>query len=170
MNDLIDIVNEADEVVGQASVHEAHREGLLHRYVHVMLVDGQGRIVCQQRCKGMRNGPLTFDASVGEHVELGESYEDAAYRGLEEELSITERIPLTDVGVIRNNQNLAVENMIGRLFVGNYDGPLQYQESEVERLEMMTLDELNHVAERFPYMICSNFVTSIQLFNKIKAA
>jgi len=167
--DLLDIINEDDEVIGQDTHAGAHAKGLLHRYIHIILQDTQGRIICQQRTADMRY-PLTFDASVGEHVDAGETYWDAALRGLGEEMGIPQGIvELTDLGRIENRINPAVENMLGRLYVGVYGGPVTIQETEIARVEYFQPAELRAMMERYPYLICDNFKSAIELFMKERA-
>lgn len=56
--------------------------------VFVMLTDGDGRILLQQRCNtGYLDGYWDFAASG--HVEYGESLQEAALRELKEEIDIT---------------------------------------------------------------------------------
>jgi len=84
----LDVVDERDEIVGSASREEIHRRGLLHRSVHVFLVDGAGRIYLQKRSGWKKEHPLRWDSSASGHVLKGESYARAASRELAEELGI----------------------------------------------------------------------------------
>ena len=88
--ELIDIVNNNDIVISQELRSIAHRHGLQHRGVHVLLVTLEGRLLVQQRGKHQDTFPLALDCSVSEHVKAGESYRQAAERGLQEELGISD--------------------------------------------------------------------------------
>lgn len=166
MLELVDVVDVEDRVLRQVAVDEAHRDGLLHRFVQVLLTDRDGRLILQQRTPDLFY-PLTFDGSVGEHVSAGESYAVAAVRGLREELGITVEVELEDLGRIENHT--VPENMIGRLLVGRYDGEVVFQESEIVRVERMTRDEAALFLARFPYLLCANLRASLGLYlEKVK--
>ena len=47
--EIFDVVNERDEVVGQAARREVHRRGLLHRAVHVLVFNSRGEVFLQKR-------------------------------------------------------------------------------------------------------------------------
>lgn len=84
----LDVVDERDEIVGSAGRDEIHRRRLLHRSVHVFLVDREGRIYLQRRAAWKREHPLRWDSSASGHVLKGEPYQAAAIRELAEELGI----------------------------------------------------------------------------------
>ena len=45
--EIFDVVNERDEVVGQQPRSEVHRLGLMHRSVHVLVFNAAGRCFCK---------------------------------------------------------------------------------------------------------------------------
>src|SRR6266446_2861813 len=50
MNDeIFDVVNESDEVIGQERRSEVHRLGLQHRAVHVLVFNARGEVFLQKR-------------------------------------------------------------------------------------------------------------------------
>ena len=60
---------------------ECHRNpGLIHRAVHVFVLDGAGRIYLQKRAGSKDIQPGRWDTSVGGHLVPGESYEQGAAR------------------------------------------------------------------------------------------
>lgn len=78
------IVNENDEVIGTMPKDEAHKNGTLHRIAVIYVENSKGDILIQERADGY------LDHSSAGHVDVGESYEEAAYRELAEELGIKE--------------------------------------------------------------------------------
>ena len=84
--DIFDIVNENDEVVGQKPRSEVHAEGLRHRAVHVLIFNDEGELFMQKRSKSKDTWPGAWDSSCSGHVDSGEVYEVAAIRELDEEL------------------------------------------------------------------------------------
>jgi isopentenyldiphosphate isomerase len=88
----LEIVNENDEVIGTASREDIHERGLLHREVHVWIYDDDGKILLQRRSAHAGTFPNLLDASVGGHVELGDSYDDTALKEMFEETGIKKSI------------------------------------------------------------------------------
>jgi isopentenyl-diphosphate Delta-isomerase len=86
--EILEVVDADDRVVGHAARSEIHRRGLLHRAVHVFVFDSQGNIYVQRRSASKDRHPLKLDSSAAGHVDPGESYRETAYRELEEELGI----------------------------------------------------------------------------------
>lgn len=84
----LDIVDEGDRVIGVLGRKEVHRRRLLHRAVHVFVLDGEGRLYLQRRAWSKDEHPGRWDSSCSGHVDSGESYGTAAERELEEELGI----------------------------------------------------------------------------------
>lgn len=84
--ELFDVVNERDEVIGQRPRGEVHRLGLKHRAVHVLLFNRRGELFLQKRSLAKDCFPGTWDSSASGHLAPGESYEACAWREVEEEL------------------------------------------------------------------------------------
>lgn len=84
-----------DRVLGLATRAEIHRKGLMHRAVHIFVFNPAGEIYVQRRSALKDRHPLKLDSSAAGHVDPGESYQRAAVRELDEELSFRE--PLEEV-------------------------------------------------------------------------
>ncbi|MEZ0089374.1 NUDIX domain-containing protein [Streptacidiphilus sp. EB129] len=88
-DELLDIVDTEDRVVGQARRAEAYARRLRHRCVFVLARDEQDRIFVHRRTAGKLVFPSLYDMFVGGVVGAGESYDEAARREAEEELGVT---------------------------------------------------------------------------------
>jgi isopentenyl-diphosphate delta-isomerase type 1 len=89
MNDeIFDVVNDRDEVIGQATRAEVHRTGKKHRAVHVMVFNDRGDIFLQKRSLKKDNHPGVWDSSSSGHLDSGEDYDACALREVWEELGI----------------------------------------------------------------------------------
>lgn len=64
-----------------------HNSGLWHKSVHVWVFNAQGELFLKKRAKGKEFHPEHWE-DVGEHLKPNESFEEAAKRGLAEELGI----------------------------------------------------------------------------------
>ncbi len=89
IDELLDIVNERDEIIGQQSRSDVYKNQLTNfRVVNAFIQNSKGQLWIPRRSSSKRIFPLCLDASMGGHVSAGESYFDALKRELMEELRI----------------------------------------------------------------------------------
>ncbi|MCX5419674.1 NUDIX hydrolase [Streptomyces sp. NBC_00078] len=88
-DEILDIVDENDRVIGRSPRGEAYAEGLRHRCVFIQARDAQGRLFVHRRTPTKLVFPSLYDMFVGGVVGAGESYDDAALREAEEELGVS---------------------------------------------------------------------------------
>jgi isopentenyldiphosphate isomerase len=89
MNEIFDVVNERDEVVGQNTRGEVHRLGLMHRAVHVLVFNSAGLVFLQKRSLKKDGEPGLWDSSASGHLDAGEEYDACAVRELREEIGLS---------------------------------------------------------------------------------
>ena len=87
MDEQVDIVNENNEVIGQADKSEAHQKGLLHRTVISEVINSTGEWLLVKQASD-RQDPGQYVSPVGGHMRAGESEISALLREAEEELGI----------------------------------------------------------------------------------
>lgn len=87
-DELFDVVDEYDLVVGQARRAEVHAQKLRHRAVHVICVDRTERVFLQRRSLRKDSAPGRWCASCSGHLDAGETYPAAAIRELVEEIGV----------------------------------------------------------------------------------
>jgi isopentenyldiphosphate isomerase len=88
-DEILDVVDENDQVIGQLPRREVYTEGLRHRCVFILATDARGRIFVHRRTATKLVFPSLYDMFVGGVVGAGESYDDAALREAEEELGVS---------------------------------------------------------------------------------
>lgn len=86
--EIFDVVNERDEVVGRAPRREVHARGWLHRAVHVLVYNSRGEVFLQKRSMRKDRQPGLWDSSSSGHLDSGEDYDTCAVRELREELGL----------------------------------------------------------------------------------
>lgn len=135
--EYFEIVDENNRVIGKALRSECHGNPLLvHRAVHVLVFNCQGELYLQKRSSSKDVQPGKWDTSVGGHVGVGETYEQAAQREMREELGITgvEFKYLYDYPM-RN----ATESENIRTFLTIYDGAICCDPVEIDDGKFWTL-------------------------------
>lgn len=93
LHELFDIVDEHDQVIGQAERGIVHAAGLRHRAAHVLVFNSAGELLVQRRALGKDSAPGCWDTSAAGHLDAGEDYAAAALRELSEELGVAPLAP-----------------------------------------------------------------------------
>lgn len=89
MDELLDIVDEHDCVIGQRLRSEVYAHKLSNfRVVNAFLITDDNKLWIPRRSANKRVFPLCLDASMGGHVAAGETYDQAFARELQEEVGI----------------------------------------------------------------------------------
>ncbi len=91
-------IDDNDNALREVSLIKAHQEGLLHRISVVYLTNDTNQILIQKRTDGR------LDHSAAGHVDVGESYVEAATRELEEELGVS-GVGLQEIGNCSSNED-----------------------------------------------------------------
>jgi len=87
-DEIVDIVNQNDEVVGTVSKGEAHEKGLLHRTVIAEIIGSDGKWTLVKQAADRQDADQ-FVSPVGGHVQSGETLEDALKREASEEYGLS---------------------------------------------------------------------------------
>ncbi len=148
-DELFDVVDADDQVIGQATRGEVHARGLMHRAAHVFVFNSSGELLLQQRSATKDAHPLCWTSSCSGHLDASESYEVAARRELQEEIGLEtdlEFLVKLPAGPKTSNEHTA-------LFCANCDDPPSPDPIEVADLRWTALDvchrELLDDPERF---------------------
>lgn len=86
--DKLEVIDEEGNVLSIEERGRIHQEGLLHKEVHVWFYTPAGEIIFQHRAKDVEMYPDLLDATVGAHVEIGDSYIETALKEVEEETGL----------------------------------------------------------------------------------
>jgi isopentenyl-diphosphate delta-isomerase type 1 len=144
--EFLDILDESGQVIGQELRSKCHSDpNLRHRAVHVFVRNRKGEIFLQKRSLAKKIQPGKWDTSVGGHLAVGESYEEAAARELEEELGVRLQ-ELGSVSELRKRHDYVwqspVETEHIRTYEVHWDGPFRLQEDEIDEGKFWTEAEL----------------------------
>lgn len=125
--ELFDVVDEADVVIGPQPRNFVHVNNLRHRAIHIVLRNSEGRIFLQRRSRWKDMNPDLWDSSAAGHVDAGEDYMEAAHRELREELGVD--CALERVGRIPASAETKWEFV--EIFSGIHTGPFRLAGAEV---------------------------------------
>ncbi len=92
--ELLDVVNADDEVIGRRTRREIHEHRLLHRASHVLVFNRDQQLLLQKRAMSKDCNPGLWDSSVSGHVDSSESYDECALRELREEIGLVPAVRL----------------------------------------------------------------------------
>lgn len=104
----VDIVNEENEVIAQASREQMRAQCLRHRATYIVVHDGMGKILVQRRTETKDFLPGMLDATAGGVVQADEQLLESARREAEEELGIASMSPLPSTGSSISKIKIAV--------------------------------------------------------------
>ena len=140
-DEIVSIVDESDNIVGQAPRHVMRAQGLLHRVTYIFVFNDKGELFVQKRTTSKDLYPGYYDLAAGGVVCVGESYEQSALRESREELGI-ENTPLEfHFKFFFDQEN---NRCWGKVYSCIHDGPFVLQEEEVESGEFMPIDRITN--------------------------
>lgn len=87
-NRILNTIDEKGNILDEVTRQEIHEKGLLHAEVHVWFYTPDSKLIFQHRAKDKDTWPDLLDAAVGGHVEIGDTYEQTAFKEAEEETGV----------------------------------------------------------------------------------
>jgi len=164
MDEILDIVNNQDIVTGQELRSTAHQLGLQHRGVHVFLFTRDGKLLVQKRSADRAAYPSMLDCSVSEHVKAGESYLEAAMRGIKEEMGL-DGIEIKPLIRFRMTYG-ANDNEISTLFEAVVDPPkVNFDPIEIEAVNYYSVDDLHKMVKADNINFCGWFMELLNWYS-----
>jgi isopentenyldiphosphate isomerase len=125
----LNIVDESGNIIGEESRERIHKDGLLHHEIHVWLYTPNREIIFQHRAKDKDTFPDLLDASVGGHVEIGDSIKETAIKELEEESGLN--VKESDIVYITTTKTKNFDEVTGmtnhalrEIFAYRFDGDI----------------------------------------------
>lgn len=143
--ELLDVIDEQDNVIGQMNHSDIDKKLLPHRIVHVLIFDKEGNMLLQKRSMKKSFCPGYWSTAVGGHVQSGETYEVAALREFEEELGVKVKIDFLFKTKYYDPRGFF---MILGIFKTTYEGDFKLNPEEVESVNYFSRKKLNEMIER----------------------
>jgi len=163
---LVILVNEKDEVLGEMEKMEAHRKGVLHRAISVLVFNSKGEWLLQQRACHKYHSGLLWSNTTCTHPMSGEETIEAAHRRLREEMGMVS--PLKKAFIFKYKANLdkdMIEHELDHVFTGETDNIPVINPDEVRTYRYISTKDLEVEMKNFP----NNFTEWFKiLFNRVK--
>ena len=139
--ELFDVVDEADHVIGVAPRSEVHARRWWHRAVHIFVRNTRGELLIHLRTPTKDEYPNCYTSSASGHVDSGETYSVAAQRELREELGLAG--PLRELQKFPASAEMCYEHTM--LYELTTDQAPQFDPGEIASGEFLPLPT---IAER----------------------
>jgi isopentenyl-diphosphate delta-isomerase type 1 len=177
-NEVFDVVDDKDRVIGTQHRGTVHSQGLLHRAVDCWVFDATGRLLLQRRSPDKKIAGGLLDLSVSEHLQAGETYRQAIIRGLLEELgidveggSLHDALSLWQTTHRRELHDGDVHDveLVQSFRLDGYTGPVACADGEVSAVEWVELAELARRVAAGPELFTPWFqteVVAVELFSE----
>lgn len=163
-DEIFDVVDAADCVIGQEKRSVVHERHLLHRAVHILVFNSKGDLFLQKRSPWKDTQPNRWVTSCSGHVDAGESYDQASARELKEELGL-QKIPF-----LQFLFRLEPQESTGWEFVSVYqtlsDGPFDLPPEEISEGKFVSPEKIAQWVESSPEDFTSSFLEVWKKFNK----
>jgi isopentenyldiphosphate isomerase len=154
--EIFDIVNDNDEVIGQLPRRIVHADGHKHRAVHVLIFNSGGRVFLQKRSMSKDTFPGAWDSSASGHLDRGEDYDACAVREVREELGVTLPAPLKRLFKVPACAETQQEFVWA--YRGQSEGPFSLHPEEIERGDWFDAAEVTRWINERPEDFASGFV------------
>lgn len=152
-DEIFDVVNMDDQVVGQAPRREVHAKKMLHRAVHVMVHDANGHLFLQKRSISKDTFPGCWDSSCSGHLDSGENYVTAARRELGEEIGWHDAsLALRPVVKLSASPETGYE-FIQIFIMGPLTGPFELHPEEISEGRWIVPEELDILIDEYPEQV-----------------
>jgi isopentenyl-diphosphate delta-isomerase len=170
MAELLDIVNEKDEVIGQIERDDVNKARHVFRMVFIGFYTPGKHIILQLRSMTKKHNPGKLTSTVSGHVESGRTYDETAIKeGFEETGVVIDPSQLESVGVMYGGD--AMRAVYAYPFDGTAED-LRVEENDGAGFVAMSTDELRKEITENPDKFTPFFETeaAIQLINHIDNA
>jgi len=149
MGQYVSIADKNDNEIGQATKLEALQKGLIRRIARIFIINSKGKILLTKRADNRLLLPGVWDQSSGGHVDPGETYEQAAYRELKEELGIS-GIPLKYLGhfYLENDIGNDHHRLFSSAYVGIYNTVPVMDKREFSEYKWLSIKEIEAMQKR----------------------
>lgn len=164
--EIFDVVDADDNVIGQMPRSQVHAEKRLHRAVSIFVFNSAGRMLLHKRSATKDEYPGRLTSSASGHLSAGETYAEAAPRELVEELGLS--APLEFLAKFPAGPETAFEHTV--LYRAISDEPPQFDPEEIESGEFLEIATIAEMLRAHPEQFTPPFQVLFQWYLQYEAA
>lgn len=164
--ELLDIINRKDGVIGQDTKENKFKKGLISRNVAIFILDDDKKLLITKRSSQKESFPNRYDLAACGNVKAGESYEDAAKREVIEELSIECDLKFLNKVFNEFKEDDKTIKYFTGIFLGYFSGEVKLSDELVE-LKRLSVEEVEKLINENKDLFTPGFVNDF-LFVKDK--
>ena len=160
MVEILDLVDENDNVIGNMTKSDILQKRLLHRGTSIIVFNSKGEIYIHKRPKNKTIHPGYYDIAFGGSVQSGETYEEGAKRELFEESGIKDvELEFLFKDRFTNDEYDALACVYKCMF----NDELKLQKKEIEFGRFVSIEELKNLMKKEKF--CPD---SLYIYEKLK--
>jgi isopentenyl-diphosphate Delta-isomerase len=162
-DEIYDVVDKMDQVIGQATRREIHKKNLLHRSIHIFVFNHQNEVFLQKRAMTKDENPGLWDTSSAGHVDSGETYDECAHRELWEELGIKAILkPLEKIEACQQTYHEHVQ-----IYTCRTNTTININLDEISEGKYFDLEVINSKIKKNPEQFTSSFKLIFKKYGKV---
>jgi 16S rRNA (adenine1518-N6/adenine1519-N6)-dimethyltransferase len=158
----LQVVDEQDRPIRGVDRATVHACRLLHRAIHIFVLNNAGELFLQRRSYRKDTFPRKWDSSAAGHVDLGESYEACATRELREELGLVDQP--REIGRVPASEKTGQEFI--RIYQAEADEIIDLNEEEIETGGFFPLSVIDEWIRQRPEDFASGF---LECYREVRA-
>lgn len=140
--ELLDVVDEHNQIIAQATRGEIHAQGLRHRAVHILIYNKKAEMFLQKRSMIKDDFPGYWDSSAAGHVDAGESYDQCLHREVKEELGIDLKEQPKKLFMLEATPETGME--FCQVYKAILEGPFVLDKDEIDEGRWFSEEEINN--------------------------
>lgn len=175
---MLNVIDEEGNVLREVSREQIHREGLLHADVHVWFYTPDDMLIFQHRSKTKDTYPDLLDATVGGHVEIGDTCEETAVKETEEEVGVI--VKPEDLVFLHKSITKSFDEATGttnhhrrHVYAYRYTGnveDLRIEDGEAVGFEVWSIDSFSNLSEEEKSRFIPSILTEVsEVIRQIRA-
>ncbi len=163
--EMFDVVDENDEVIGKMRRGEAHTgKKKIHRKIHVLVFNSKGEIFVQRRSMKRKQRPGYWQSSAAGHVKSGDTYEQATEKECREELGVE----INPIFVTKYMLETFDEREFVAVMEARQEGPFRVDRKEADEAKFIPMEELLEKEKSGEMKLTEHFERSLNEYLKAK--
>jgi isopentenyl-diphosphate delta-isomerase len=162
-HEFLTVVDGNDVVLGYSTKEDIKRRGLNYRVVQVFLFNSAEQLMLCRRPDTKKMFAGQFGSVMG-HVRRGDTYEEAAYREVKEEIGVNTKLRRVTKFSVLDGANRVFQEV----FSGGVSDKVEPDKTEISEFKFMSLRELRTEIVTVPNKFAVPFMEAVRAYMKAK--